>query len=163
MDAELVSAGLRRRLAAFVYEGILLFGVVFFAAFAFSVATGQRHGLQGRHALAAFLFLVIGAYFVGFWTRGGQTLALKTWQLRVTDTRGQAPSLAQALLRYVLSWLWFLPALLSIWLLDLHGLGAIATTCLTGMLVYALLARLHPQRRLPHEVLSGTQTVYQPR
>lgn len=148
-------------MAAFLYEGVLLFGVVFFAGFVYSVLTGQRHGLQGRLGLAAFLFVVLGLYFVAFWTRGGQTLALKTWHLRVVDHRGQALSRGRALLRYVLAYLWFLPALVSVWALELHGGGAITTCLVLGVLVYAALNRLHPQRLFLHEALSGSQVVTQ--
>src|SRR5690606_4324287 len=43
--------GIARRLASFVYEGVLLFGVVMIAGFLFSTLTQQRHALQGRHGL----------------------------------------------------------------------------------------------------------------
>jgi uncharacterized RDD family membrane protein YckC len=153
--------GLARRLAAFLYEGVLLFGVIFFAGFAFSVATGQHHALHGRSGLAAFLFAVIGTYFVGFWTHGGQTLAMKTWHLRVVDAAGQPLGWLRALARYALSWLWFLPALVSVWALGLHGGGALTAALAVGMLAYAGVARLHPQRQFLHEALSGTRVITQ--
>ncbi|MBY0235546.1 MAG: RDD family protein, partial [Burkholderiaceae bacterium] len=64
--------GLARRMAAFMYEGVLLFGVVFVAGYFFSAMTQQRHAMQGQHALQAFLFAVLGIYFAWFWSRGGQ-------------------------------------------------------------------------------------------
>jgi uncharacterized RDD family membrane protein YckC len=152
---------LARRLAAFLYEGVLLFGVVFFAGFLFSVVTGQHHALHGRHALAAFLFGVLSLYFVGFWTHGGQTLAMKTWHLRVVDAAGRPLGWLRALARYLLSWLWFLPALVSVWALGLHGGGAISAALFVGIAAYAGVARLHPQRQFLHEALSGTRMVTQ--
>ncbi len=153
--------GLARRLAAFLYEAVLLFGVVFFAGFAYSVVTQQRHGLIGRSGLAAFVFVVVGLYFVWFWTRSGQTLALKTWHLRVVAADGQPLSPGRALLRYLLCWLWFLPALVSVWALDLHGAGAITASVLTGVVAYAALSRLHPQRQFLHDALSGARLISQ--
>lgn len=154
--------GLARRFAAFLYEGVLLFGVLFFAGFLYSVLTRQQHALQGRAGLSAFLFAVLGLYFVGFWTRSGQTLAMKTWHLRVTDAAGRPLGWGRALLRYLLAWLWFLPALVGVWTLGLHGGGAIVGSLIAGVLAYLLIARLHPERQFLHDVISGSRVVTQP-
>jgi len=61
----------RRRMASFIYEGVLLFGVVMLAGFLFSTVTQQRHALKGMHGLQAFLFIVLGIYFVWFWSKTG--------------------------------------------------------------------------------------------
>ena len=73
----LVAPGIWRRLACFVYEGVLLFGVLMISGYLFSTLTQQRHALLGRHALQGFLFVVLGIYFVWFWSHGGQTVAMK--------------------------------------------------------------------------------------
>jgi uncharacterized RDD family membrane protein YckC len=161
VDLNATPPGLARRFAAFLYEGVLLFGVLFFAGFLFSVLTRQQHALQGRVGLGIFLFIVLGLYFVGFWTRSGQTLAMKTWHLRVVDAAGRPLRAGRALLRYVLSWLWFLPALISVRALGLHGGGAIVGSLLAGVLAYLLIARLHPQRQFMHDLISGTRLVTQ--
>ena len=75
--------GLARRIACFVYEGVLLFGVLMIAGYLYSTLTQQRHALSGLHGLQAFLFLVLGIYFVWFWSRGGQTVAMRTWHIRL--------------------------------------------------------------------------------
>lgn len=161
LDPGAAPPGLARRLAAFLYEGVLLFGVVFFAGFLFSVLTRQQHALQGRVGLGLFLFFVLGLYFVGLWTRSGQTLAMKTWHLRVVDVAGRPLTTGRALLRYLLSWLWFLPALMSVSALGLHGGGAIIGSLVTGVLAYVLIARLHPQRQFLHDTISGTRVITQ--
>jgi len=56
---------LRRRLACFVYEGVLLFGVLMISGYLFSSLTQQRDPLVGRHALQAFLFVVVDGDAVG--------------------------------------------------------------------------------------------------
>lgn len=150
---------LARRLAAFLYEGVLLFGVLFFTGFLYSASTRQQHAMQGRTGLGVFLFVVLGVYFIGFWSRSGQTLAMKTWHLRVVDTTGELPSRKQAAVRYLLSWLWFLPALITVWALGLHSGGAIYGSLAAGVLAYVLVARLHPQRQFLHDTLCGTQIV----
>lgn len=148
---------LPRRLACWLYEGVLLFGVVFIAGYLFSTLSQTRNALDNRHPLMAFLFVVIGIYFVWFWTRG-QTLAMKTWHIRVVDPQGQPIRQTRALLRYLLAWLWFVPPLAAS-----AALGASGTE--TGVLVlgwvvfWALASRLHPQRQFWHDALAGTRLV----
>lgn len=155
----LVAPGLWRRLACFVYEGVLLFGVLMISGWLFSTLTQQRHALAGRHGLQAFLFVILGIYFVWFWSRGGQTVAMKAWHIRLVDRHGKPVTQARALARYILSWLWFLPALTAIWVADLHGGGAITTLLLVGVVAYALLARLNPERQYWHDMVCGTRLI----
>jgi uncharacterized RDD family membrane protein YckC len=150
---------LKRRLACFVYEGVLLFGVLMVAGYLFSSLTQQRHALTGRHELQAFLFLVLGIYFAWFWSRGGQTVAMKAWNIRLTGEDGGPVSQARALVRYLLSWLWFLPSLGALYLADLHGLVPIFGLLTAGVLAYAALAMLHPQRQFWHDAVCGTRLV----
>lgn len=157
---ELHAPGLWRRMACFLYEGVLLFGVVMIAGYLFSSLTQQRHALSGRHGLQAFLFVVLGIYFVWFWSHGGQTVAMKAWHIRLVDRRGQPVTEVRALLRYLLSWLWFVPALLALWMGDLKSGAAIAIVLLTGVVGYAMLALLHPQRQFWHDAACGTQLVH---
>jgi uncharacterized RDD family membrane protein YckC len=151
--------GLWRRMASFTYEGVLLFGVVMIAGYLFSSLTQQRHALLGRHALQAFLFVVLGIYFTWFWSRGGQTVAMKAWHVRLVDSAGRPISQARALLRYLLSWLWFMPALAIVWLSGLSSPGSAFGIVFAGVVAYALLTRLHPQRQFFHDVLLGTRLV----
>ena len=154
--------GLRRRLAAFVYEGVLLFGVLMIAGLVYGLATQQRHALVGQHGLQAFLFLVLGLYFTWFWSHGGQTVAMKTWHVRLLGRDGQPVSFGRAWLRYVLSWLWFMPALLCVYLSGLRGGAVISLTLLAGALVYALLSHFNPRRQFLHDLISRTELVYWP-
>jgi uncharacterized RDD family membrane protein YckC len=103
----------------------------------------------------------LGAYFVGFWTRTGQTLAMKTWHLRVVDAAGRPLGVVRAIARYLLSWLWFLPALVSVRLIGLHGGGAIIGSLIAGVLAYLLIARLHPQRQFLHDAICGSRVITQ--
>jgi len=150
---------LRRRLACFVYEGVLLFGVVMIAGYLYSSLTQQRHALVGMHGLQAFLFVVLGVYFVWFWSTGGQTVAMKTWRIRLVGADMQAVSQVRALARYVLSWLWFLPALSWAYLGGLSGGAAISGAVAAGVTVYAALALLLPRRQYLHDVLCGTRLI----
>jgi uncharacterized RDD family membrane protein YckC len=150
---------LPRRLACMAYEGVLLFGVVMFAGLIYAGLTQQRHALQGQHGLQAFLFVVLGLYFVWFWTHGGQTVAMKAWHIRLLDRQGQPVSPRRALCRYLASWIWFVPALLAARTAHLPSSTAVFGVLAAGMLAYALLALLHPQRQYWHDYLCGTQLV----
>ena len=76
-----------------VYEAILLFAVAFFAGWLFFAASGGRDATAGglRYALQALILVMFAAYFLRSWLRGGQTLAMKAWRIRVVDiTPGRA-------------------------------------------------------------------------
>ena len=150
---------LARRLAAFMYEGILLFGVLMLAGWIYASLTQQRHALQGRAGLQAFLFAVLAVYFVWFWTHGGQTVAMKTWRVRLVAADGSPLTLTRALARYALSWLWFVPSLLAVYLAGLHQGGSIGVTVVIGVLTYAATSFLHPERQYLHDALCGTRLV----
>ncbi|MEX3951868.1 RDD family protein [Paraburkholderia sp. EG287B] len=149
---------IRRRLAAFVYESVLLFGVVFAAGLAFSLVLQQRNGYTHHNAMAAWIIFVVGAYFVGFWHKGGQTLPMKTWRLRVVGPDGGPPTLARATLRYLAAWLWFLPPLVLHSPLELsipHTLALVACWFVT----WAASARFSHDRQFLHDRIAGTRIV----
>ena len=102
--------GLPRRLASMVYEAVLLFAVGFFAAWLFFFASGGRDATAGatRHLLQLFIGLMFAAYFLWSWLRGGQTLAMKAWRIRLVDVTP-----ARALMRFALAVL-LVPTLVSI-------------------------------------------------
>jgi len=102
--------GLPRRLASILYEALLLFAVAFFAAWVFLFASGGRDATSGwpRYVLQLLIALMFAAYFLWCWLRGGQTLAMKAWHIRLVDVTP-----GKALLRLVLAAL-LVPTLVSI-------------------------------------------------
>jgi len=109
--------------------------------------------------LQAFLFVVFGVYFAWFWSRG-QTLAMKTWGIRIVDRLGRPVSQRRALGRYLLSWIWFLPPLIGLSWLPFKVSGGESALLLSGwVIVWALLARFHPQRQFWHDAWAGTQLI----
>jgi uncharacterized RDD family membrane protein YckC len=104
ISAPLPTPSRRRRFACMVYEATLLFAVIFLASYAFDTLTHSTHALLYRHARQAWLFFVIGVYFVVCWKMSGQTLPMKTWRIQLHDQQGRPPSLGKLILRYLLLW-----------------------------------------------------------
>ncbi|GAB4400879.1 MAG: RDD family protein [Rhodoferax sp.] len=160
MDSDrpaLIAPSLGRRMACWLYEGMLLFGVVFISGYLFSTLSQTRHALDNRHPLQAFVFVVFGIYFTWLWSKG-QTLAQKTWHIRVVDIHGQPLSQGRAFVRYLASWLWLLPPLAASWWLSLPADEGLV---IAGgwVAVWALLSRFHPQQQFWHDALSGTRLI----
>jgi len=155
----LETPGLARRMAAFIYEGVLLFGVLMIAGYLYSSLTQQRHALQGQSGLQAFLFVVLAIYFVWFWSHGGQTVAMRAWHVRLVAHDGRPVGQGRAALRYLASWVWFMPALISARLAGLDSATQIFVVVAVGVVAYALLSGLQPQRQFWHDALCGTRLV----
>ncbi len=152
---------LARRMACWLYEGLLMVGVIFIAGYLFSALSQTRNAMDNRHALQAFLFIIFGIYFVWLWSKG-QTLAMKTWGIKLVDVAGKPLTQARALLRYVLSWVWFLPVLAVLSPLRLPAAQSVVIL-LAWVAVWAMLSRLHPQRQFWHDALAGTRLISVPR
>ena len=144
-------------MACWLYEGMLMFGVVFLAGYLFGTLSQTRNALDNRNALQAFLFVIFGIYFVWFWAKG-QTLAMKTWNIRVVDVHGKAISQTRALARYALSWVWLLPPLGAAAVFNLPG-PQVAVIAFGWVVVWAILSRFHPQRQFWHDAWAGTRLV----
>ena len=155
----MTTPSLKRRLACLLYEGVLLFGVVMIAGYLYSSLTQQRHAMDGRHGLQAFVFAVLAIYFTWFWSHGGQTVAMKAWHIRLVGDDGLPVGQSRALLRYLLSWLWFVPALGALALWGVRDGAAVAAILLFGASVYAGLALLHPTRQFWHDAAVGTRLI----
>lgn len=158
MSEQAPATSITRRLAVMLYESLLLFGVLFIAGWIFGTLLQQRHALYLRQGLQYWLFIVIGVYFIWFWSHGGQTLAMKTWRVRLTAADGGPVSMPRATLRYLLSWLWFVPGLLVAKLLGVHGWLLVAIPA-ANLLIWAALAWLDPARQFVHDRIVGTRLV----
>jgi uncharacterized RDD family membrane protein YckC len=157
----LPTASVKSRLMAMVYETMLMLAVLFVAALPFAALLEQRHALYRRDDLQYWLFVVLGIYFCWFWRHGGQTLAMKTWRIRLLTREGSALSLKQAALRYVLAWLWFLPGLAAARYLHVQGWMLVLFPAL-NMALWILAIFLDPDRQFPHDRLAGTRLAQLP-
>ena len=110
-----LAPGLLRRLASMLYEAILLFAVAFFGTWLFQFAAGTLR-IEGWRMtlLQLFLLVLCAAYFLWCWLRGGQTLAMKTWRIRLVAKDGHARLAPKAALLRFLYALLLVPTLVGI-------------------------------------------------
>lgn len=155
--APLMAPALRRRMASWLYEALLLFAVALIATLVFSVLAQMRHALESRWLLQAFLAVVGGVYCSWFWSRG-QTLPMKTWRIAIVDRHGRRVSQGRALLRYVYCAIWVIPPLAA-FVSRRFTLWEVAALFTGWVLFYALLSRFHPQRQFWHDAWAGTRLV----
>ena len=126
--------------ACFIYDALAVVALCFVSALVVIILIGDAsYGLK-RYLLQVVLWLAIGIYFVWCWKKTGQTLAMKTWQLKLVNKDGKLLPLNLAMARYVLSTL----------SLVLFGLG----------FLWAMVDRDHLYL---HDRLLNTHIIYVPR
>ena len=153
----------KRRLIVMVYETFLLLAVEMLAVALYLLVTRNSHAPLAGYGLKIFLFLVTGGYFVWSWTNSGHTLAMKTWRLCLTDGRQGRVTVKTAVLRYLLAWGWFLPALAVCGLFGLKSKLEISAAVGAGIVAWGLTALLDKDRQFLHDRLAGTRLVQLPK
>ena len=149
-----------RRFACMMYEGVLLFAVVFLASYLFDTLTQSRSGLMFRHGRQAILFLAIGVYFILCWRKQGQTLPMKTWNIRLVGTDGQVPKPGRLVLRYILVWpLPLLTALLVLAASRVTGYGSTDMLIVFAPFTVFLWTWIDPEQQFLHDRIAGTRLV----
>lgn len=135
----MIPAPLTRRLAAAFYDALLLIALWMTATLLGTMAATLA-GIAYTPGLGrAWLFLVGLGYCGPCWVHGGQTLGMRVWRLTARRTRGAPMNWPAAALRYALAF----PAWISV----------------VGVLWSVFDAR----KRALHEILSGTEMLYEPR
>jgi uncharacterized RDD family membrane protein YckC len=132
-------ASLGVRLLAGLYDLLPLLGLWFLAGVLALAATGGTldwHRIAHKLLVQGFVLVLIATYFVLSWSRGGQTLGMRAWRLRVVRLDGTTVSAWRALLRFAV-------ALFSV---GVAGLGV-------------LWALFDAQRRTWHDIAAGTMVI----
>lgn len=128
--------GFWRRIICLIYESLLLLAILFIASFIFHLIFRDTHTAYFRSLFQLYLLVIMGYYFVWYWTHGGQTLAMQTWKMRLVAVDGSGLTKKQAITRYLL-------ALIGIFL---FGSG----------IIWALFDRDH---QFLHDRLAGTRII----
>lgn len=104
-----------RRLLSVVYDLLCLIGIWFVVG---GIVVGLHHGEAVEHSpsFSVLLVAVSWAYFALSWRRGGQTLGMKCWRIRVVDEdAGDRLTWRQTLVRFAVGLLSWLPLGLGYW------------------------------------------------
>ncbi|HSQ69604.1 MAG TPA: RDD family protein [Steroidobacteraceae bacterium] len=138
-------AGLLRRLAAIVYDALLLVALAMVATSLLLPLTGGEAITTSSHPAlgAAYRALLVGiviAFYGLFWTRRGQTLGMQSWRLKVERQDGGLLEWSDVIRRLA-------AALLSLLALGLGFLWIL----------------VDPGKRAWHDMLSGTRVVLVPK
>ena len=103
--ATVETARLWRRLAALVYDWILLTAIFFVATVALLAFREGKAFPANDPAYSACLILTAVTFFGWFWTHGGQTLGMRAWKIQAIGAAGQSLSWGQALIRSLVAML----------------------------------------------------------
>ena len=135
------NAGLFRRLFALAYDALLLLGVLFVYAIVVVIlrnVLGDDAMEQPSRAVQIptliGMWLVCSLYFVWCWHKGGQTLAMKSWRMRLETRSGEPLSWQHCWLRCV-----------------------VAPLCLAAGGIGLVWVLLHPHNLALHDILTGTR------
>ena len=101
------NSSLARRLAAILYDSLLVLALVGLATIPF-IAIREGESVEPENPVhQATIFLVIFGFFVGFWSRKGRTLGMQSWGLQLQAAAGGPPSVLACTIRFfaaILSW-----------------------------------------------------------
>ncbi len=112
---------LARRLAAMFYDTILVIGLLLllWIAFYFTMVAISGHEDIAHDPLTALYWPLslccMAAFFIGFWTHGGQTLGMRSWRIRLVAEDGGRVTLTAALVRYLMAIVSALPLGAGYW------------------------------------------------
>lgn len=157
-DAASAPCPLWRRLTALVYDLLAVVAIVMVVGLICQLATGGRLIQTGAQTTIAWWYqplqaLVVAAYFVGSWLRGGQTLGMRPWHLRLVAAGGGKVAPGQALRRVVVAALPLLLLALAPWLGSRGALWAVVL----GWALWFAPALVDPRRRALHDLAAGTE------
>jgi uncharacterized RDD family membrane protein YckC len=146
-----------------LYESLLLLAVEALAMLIYLIATRNQHSAlidDGRNAL---FFLAAAAYFIHFWTDSGHTLAMKTWRIKLVKVGYAKLPWHAAVVRYMMAWGWFLPALAVCYLFGIKDKGQVGIAITVGIAAWALTAFLDKDRQFLHDRVAGTRLISLPK
>ncbi|EIL99562.1 transporter [Rhodanobacter thiooxydans] len=147
-----------RRLLALVYDLLIVLAIVMVVGLVCQLATGGNLIRTGARTVVPVWYqalqgAVVVAYFISSWRRGGQTLGMRPWRIRLTRDDGGRPTLQQALIRVLVA-----GAPLMLLLLEpVIGLRATLWTLLAVWAGWFAVALVDPRRRALHDIVAGTE------
>ncbi|MDQ6647095.1 MAG: RDD family protein [Pseudomonadota bacterium] len=147
-----------RRLTALVYDLLIVLALMMVVGLLCQLATGGELIQTGAQTTIPWWYqplqgVVIAAYFISSWRRGGQTVGMRPWHIRITDAAGGAPSLRQAVIRLLMA----AAPMLLLSLTPVIGLRGTLWTVLAAWVVWFAVALFDRRRRALHDIVADTE------
>lgn len=147
-----------RRLLALVYDALIVVAIVMVVGLLCQLATGGNLISTGSKTVIPVWYqllqgVVVAAYFISSWRRGGQTVGMRPWHIRVTGDDGDAVTLQQALIRLLVAG----APLVMLLLVPAFGLRTTLWTLLVVWAGWFAVALFDPRRRAVHDLAAGTE------
>ena len=157
-----------RRVSCGLYEQLVLLGVIAFTFLLPNLGLGILFGISLPSWLTfLYLYVVLGIYFVWYWTKSGQTLAMQTWRVRMIGANGFHLSRRQAICRYISGSLWIIPCVVLQWAFHLEKWQIIEMLFAVALFIWP--ASIYLDRREPRlrqglpDRLAGSRLVELPK
>ena len=103
VDDSFEPATLGRRFAALCYDLLLLGALVFCFTLLLLTLRGGREIAAGTWWFELSLVGLSMLFFCGFWVKGGQTLGMRAWRIRIVTQTGAPLRWSEALVRFWLA------------------------------------------------------------
>jgi len=147
-----------RRLLALVYDLLAVVAIVMVVGYVCQRVTGGNVVTSDGRAHIAWWYqplqgLVVSAYFLVSWLRGGQTLGMRPWRIRLTAANGQRVAFSQALVRLLVAG----APLLLLGLAPVAGTRVALWAVAVAWAVWFGVALVDPKRRTLQDVISRTE------
>lgn len=147
-----------RRLLALVYDALIVVAIVMVVGMLCQLATGGELIRTGATTSVPIWYqllqgIVVAAYFISSWRRGGQTVGMRPWRIRITRIDGGAVTLQQATIRLLVAG----APLLLLPLASVAGLRTTLWLLLATWCVWFAVALFDKRRRALHDLAGGTE------
>jgi len=117
------NAGLRRRIGAMIYDGLLILALLFLGTLPF-LALNEGNSVDPDNVFYPLaMALIIFLFFTIYWSRYGRTLGMQSWGLRIETPAGDRPDFRHCCIRFFAALLSWLPFAAGFWwqLIDRDG------------------------------------------
>lgn len=146
-----------RRLFALLYDLVAVLAIVMVVGLLCQLATHGELITAGKQVHIAWWYqplqgLTVAMYFLVSWLRGGQTLGMRPWRIRVAAGDGARLTARQACVRLIVAAL----PLLLLALAPAVGLRAALWAVAIAWLAWFGVAMFDPRRRAVHDLAAGS-------
>jgi uncharacterized RDD family membrane protein YckC len=157
-----------KRLAVIFYETLLVIGILFLVTFTTTFCS-KLLGTNPQPWTQIVMLLSVGMYFSWSWSNGRQTLAMRTWKVKLVHQQNPSstPSPLVACIRYLAILLpWIVVQVIVVWQETRGSITHLDMIMRGGWIITAFIfpwawALLHPQRLPFHDALSRTELILQ--